>query len=112
MALELVGLTVVETRGRLVKQKSAGPANDRAGEFHEFLLTVGEAARLPVRQMRDSEAREHGMTRLSLLRRAARREPERFGDQEGQRPRHQRNLEVLQHRQPVECLVPAFYGAG
>ena len=65
MGLKLVGLAVVETRGRLVKQQGAGAAYDGAGEFHEFLLAVGEAARLTVRKMRDSEAREHGMARLS-----------------------------------------------
>ena len=83
MSLELVSLTVVETRGGLVKQQRAGAANDRAGEFHEFLLAVGEAARLPVRKMRDSEAREHGAARLSRPCRAAWREPERLDDQEG-----------------------------
>ena len=65
MGLEFVGLTVVETSGGLVKQQGAGAANDRASEFHEFLLAVGEAARLPIRQMRDSEACEHRMARLS-----------------------------------------------
>ena len=58
MGLELVCLAVVETCGRLVEQQGAGAAHDGAGELHEFLLAVGEAARLPVRKMLDSEARE------------------------------------------------------
>jgi hypothetical protein len=65
MGLELVGLTVVETRGRLVEQQGAGAAHNRAGQLNEFLLAVSETARLPVRQMRDSETCEHRMARLS-----------------------------------------------
>ena len=38
-----------------------------AGELHEFLLAVGEAARLPVRKMLYSEAREHGVAHVSRL---------------------------------------------
>jgi hypothetical protein len=41
MGLELVGLTMVETRGRLVKQQGAGMPHNGAGELHEFLLAVG-----------------------------------------------------------------------
>lgn len=84
MGLQFVGFTMIETGGRLIEKNRAWAPRHGTGQLNELLLAVGEAARLPVRQVSDAKPLKYSPATLVDFCVIPSSEPECLGDESRQ----------------------------